>query len=361
MLPAAIADWVSRRRIELGLSLRMSAAGLLSFAVGEAMGVSRIYWAVLTAVIVMQASVGGSLKASLDRFLGTIGGAVWGVAVALSLPHDDVLTTGLALAVTLVPLAVLAAFRPAYRVATVTGAIVLLGRFGELSLVQAALDRVFEIGLGSVVALVVALLVTPARAQGLLGGAGRDGLAVMGDLAGELLADLTKPVELATVTAFHDRIRAAIERAQAAADEAARERRSFVSDTPDPMPVVRCLRRLSHDFISIARARSTPLPEPVAARTGPAVAAVAAALPEYLHAIGAALASRALPPETRIAEIFDQFQAAMAELRRDGVTRALSGVEVERIFGLSFALEQIQRNLDDLANRTRELARPATR
>ena len=70
MLPAAIADWVSRRRIELGLTLRMSAAGLLSFAVGEAMGVSRIYWAVLTAVIVMQASVGGSLKATIDRLAG---------------------------------------------------------------------------------------------------------------------------------------------------------------------------------------------------------------------------------------------------------------------------------------------------
>jgi len=38
-----------------------------------------LYGAVLTADIVRQASVGASLKATLDRFIGTLGGAVWSV------------------------------------------------------------------------------------------------------------------------------------------------------------------------------------------------------------------------------------------------------------------------------------------
>ena len=145
--------------------LRMSAAGLLSFAVAQLFALPQVYWAVLTAVIVMQASIGGSLKAMIDRFVGTIGGAGWGVAVTLAVPHPGVLSTGFALAVALVPLAAVVAFRPSYRVAPVTAAIVLLGYAGQTGVVEAALDRVFEIGLGSVVALAVALLVSPSRAR----------------------------------------------------------------------------------------------------------------------------------------------------------------------------------------------------
>lgn len=61
MAPPAADSWASRHRIELGLTLRMSAAGLLSFAVAHLFQVTQVYWAALTAVIVMQASVGGSL------------------------------------------------------------------------------------------------------------------------------------------------------------------------------------------------------------------------------------------------------------------------------------------------------------
>jgi uncharacterized membrane protein YgaE (UPF0421/DUF939 family) len=45
-------------------------------ALGELFGVKQVYWAVLTAVIVMQASVGGSLKATIDRLAGTAAGAL---------------------------------------------------------------------------------------------------------------------------------------------------------------------------------------------------------------------------------------------------------------------------------------------
>src|ERR1051325_3611233 len=113
-------NWLTRYQLEARLTLRMSAAGLITFAVAEFLGLERDYWAVLTAVIVMQASVGGSLKAMIDRFVGTIGGAGWGAAVTLAIPHADILSIGAALAVALVPLAGLVAFRPTFRVAPVT-------------------------------------------------------------------------------------------------------------------------------------------------------------------------------------------------------------------------------------------------
>ena len=73
-------DWLARHRLEAGLTLRMSAAGLITFAIGHAFGLAQVFWAVLTAIVVMQSSIGGSLKATVDRIVGTIGGAFWGAA-----------------------------------------------------------------------------------------------------------------------------------------------------------------------------------------------------------------------------------------------------------------------------------------
>ena len=56
-------DWIAAHRAEMTLSLRITVAGLIALAIGELLGVTQVYWAVLTGVIVMQASVGGSLEA----------------------------------------------------------------------------------------------------------------------------------------------------------------------------------------------------------------------------------------------------------------------------------------------------------
>src|SRR5216684_2145006 len=290
MPPSPVVEWLAQHRPEAGLTVRMSAAGLLAFGVADLFGLTQIYWAVLTAVFVTQASIGGSLKAMVDRLIGTIGGAGWGVAVTLTLPHRSMLSTGLALAIALVPLAAVVAFRPGYRIAPVTAVIVLLAYPDQTGIVEAALDRVFEIGLGSVVALGVALVVAPARAQDLLCAAGRDALALMADQVELLLGGGAAPPDLAAVQGLHDRIRAAVERAAAAAGEADRERRSYITDAPDPDPLVRTLRRLSHDLVIIARALTATLPETAAGRLAQPVAAIATALSTALTNIGAALA-----------------------------------------------------------------------
>jgi len=43
------------------------------------------------------------------------------------------------------------------------------------------------------------------------------------------------------------------------------------------------------------------------------------------------------------------YAAEIDALRREGLTRSLSGEEAERIFALGFALEQIHSNCRDLA------------
>src|ERR1700757_1743763 len=56
----------------------MTVAGLLAYLLAEMFALPQGYWAVFSAIIVIQASVGGSVKATIDRVIGTIGGAVAG-------------------------------------------------------------------------------------------------------------------------------------------------------------------------------------------------------------------------------------------------------------------------------------------
>jgi uncharacterized membrane protein YccC len=306
-------------------------------------------------VIVTQTSLGGSLKAVLDRFVGTLGGAAWGVAVAAMVPHGGTAQTIAALAIALVPLSVLVALRPGYRVAPVTAVIVLLGRVSQGGALAAAFDRVIEIGFGSVVALAVAIAVPPARAHRLLLTAGRDALTAMAEQIVAVLGGVTIPLDAHLARDGHDRIRLAIEKVQTIAGEVAQERRSYLTGAPDAEPIERALRRLGHDLVILSRCVPEPLPEPVAARLAAPAEALREAAAEYIDGLGLALVGLAGEPSSAALDgAVAAFNGAMAGLRSDGVTRALSGADVERVFGLGFALEQTCRNLSELAARVRE-------
>src|SRR5215468_10351859 len=118
---------LSRRRAELRHGLRIAAAGLVSYALANALNLPQSYWAVFTAVLVVQGSVGGSWKASIDRLFGTLLGAVYGAAIATVVPHENPVMVGVALAISLTPLALLAASNASFRVAPITAVILLLG------------------------------------------------------------------------------------------------------------------------------------------------------------------------------------------------------------------------------------------
>src|SRR5919109_1292642 len=71
---------LATRTPELRLAVRVTTAAVLAFALAKLLGFAHGYWAVITAIIVMQTSVGGSLKAAVDRLLGTMAGALYGAA-----------------------------------------------------------------------------------------------------------------------------------------------------------------------------------------------------------------------------------------------------------------------------------------
>src|SRR6478672_8863309 len=121
-----MAAWLRSRKVELGLGVRVTAAAMGALVIALALGLKLPLWAVLTSIIVTQMSVGRSLKATRDYLIGTVGGAIYGAAVAILIPHSGEGGLLAVLVLAVAPLAFIAAIKPSLNVATVTAIIVLL-------------------------------------------------------------------------------------------------------------------------------------------------------------------------------------------------------------------------------------------
>lgn len=224
-----------------------------------------------------------SIAPIIGRLLGTFAAAVWGASVTLAIPHRDILSLGLALAVALAPLALVAALKPSYRVAPVTAIIVLLSTTGvQLGSVRYAVDRVLEIGLGCVVGFAVSLLILPARAHRLLAEAAGQVLLALRDLLNLLLQDLPRTPDRTAVAATHLRLSRALSGVEGLVDEVRRERNNRLTDAPDPEPAARTLRRLRHDLTAVGRAVTESLPHPACLYLEEATGGLRRGISDYL-------------------------------------------------------------------------------
>jgi uncharacterized membrane protein YccC len=351
--------WVGANTAALRLCLRMTVAGLLAYALTQMFALAQGYWSVFSAIIIMQSSVGGSVKATLDRVVGTIGGAVTGGAVAYMVPHQSPLSEGIALVVAFVPLTLVAALWPHYRIAPLTAAIVLLTPGAQqLGPIGSAFDRIIEIGLGSFVGLGVSLALLPARAHGLVIGAAARILLQLADLLGDWLAVLSSGGDRTRILQLQDEIRAGMARLQTLAMEARQERRTYLTQELDPDPLVRTVVRLRNDVIMIGRAAAEPLPEPIVARLRGSLERVSQAAQDFLRSCAEALCARKNPPVLdTLEQALANFNATLEELRREGATRALPAENIGRLYALVFSLEQLHVNFEDFRNRVIESAR----
>src|SRR6476620_764007 len=112
------------RKAPLALAIRVTVAAVGAFAFASALHLMLPLWAVLTSLIVTQMSVGRSLKVTRDYMFGTIGGAIYGGAIAMLIPFSgEVELLGL-LVLAVAPLALIASFNPSLNTAIVTAVIV---------------------------------------------------------------------------------------------------------------------------------------------------------------------------------------------------------------------------------------------
>ncbi|GAA0628612.1 hypothetical protein GCM10009422_27440 [Brevundimonas kwangchunensis] len=154
-----------RRAAEVRAALQIAVGAVVAFYFATALRLPHPYWSVISAIVVIQTSVGGGvLTVARDRAIGTLAGAVVGGLVAFVRP-EGVNWMMATLAMATAGLAFFATGRPWLKIAPVTAAIVIAGGAGPEGPAQLALDRVMEILVGSGVGVIAILLLFPRHAR----------------------------------------------------------------------------------------------------------------------------------------------------------------------------------------------------
>ena len=345
-----IAAWLRSRKVELGLGVRVTVAAMGALAIALAFGLKLPLWAVLTSIIVTQMSVGRSLKATRDYLIGTLGGALYGGAVAILIPHNGEGALLAVLVLAVAPLAFIAAINPSLNVATITAIIVLLlPIMNHAEVLDSAIDRVLEVTVGALTGLLVSFLVLPSRAHSQVRASAAQALELMASALNELLSGLTRGRDNDTLHALQDGIGGTLVGLNAVGAEAERERAAHLTAGPDTGPLLRTVLRLRHDLVMIGRAGVVLLPADLQQRLALPLKRVSDAYSEYLKAAAASLRTGTLPPPIApIQAALQAYGAEVAALRSEGLTRGVPADVAERFFALGFTLQQMRQNLKDL-------------
>jgi uncharacterized membrane protein YccC len=341
---------IRSRKAQLALAFRVTLAAAGAYALATALHLMLPLWAVLTSLIVTQMSVGRSLKATRDYMFGTVGGAIYGGAIAILIPHSGEIGLLALLVLAVAPLAFIAAVKPSLNAATVTAVIVLLvPTISHADPLGSAIDRVMEVTVGALTGLLVSFFVLPSRAHNQIRISAARTLELIAAAFRELLAGLTRGLDNDALHRIQDGIGKALIELNALGAEAERERAAHLSTGPDTGPLLRTTMRLRHDLVMIGRASVAPLPSDLQARLAGPLAEINDTFVAYLRSVAAALRARAASPASSPIDVALQFYAAeVAAVRSEGLTRGLPGDVVERFFAMGFVLEQMRQNLKDL-------------
>lgn len=345
-----VAARVRSHRTQLALAIRVTVAAVVAYSIAKALHLTLPLWAVLTSLIVTQMSVGRSLKATTDYMMGTIGGAIYGGAIAVLIPHSSEAALLALLVLTVAPLAYLGSLNPSLTAATVTGVIVLLiPEMHHTSPLASIIDRLIEVTVGAATGLAASFLVLPSRAHRQIRANAARVIELIAGAFSELLVGLTHGLDNEAPHRIQQGIGAEVTALHAMGQEAERERTARLSSGPDTGPLLRTILRLRHDVVMIGRECLVALPAHVQARLDTPLSGVREAIAGHMRATAAALRDGVNPP------VIDPVQFALqgyaeevASVRRDGLLRALPGDVAERFFALGFSLEQLRQNLGDL-------------
>ncbi len=341
---------------QLRQAIQTAVAACVAYAVAELLGMPQGFWAVVTAIMVMQANVGASLGQARDRLLGSLIGVVVGGVVAVVLADVHLLKYA-GLGVTVLVLAFFSASRGPLRIACVTAAIVILGdpRFGPP--ISSAGLRMIEVMIGTVVAVLTSLLIYPSRAGPALAAQVNQTLPLFFNLLSDLLGGvLAGRYDEDGVKIASAQIRAGLATTEALARETKREVAGHLANLADPEAVIRTLRRFWHTEVMLLRAVSQPLPAAAVVPLRPAIERLRSVLAAMPALYRAAARGNGVPDLAQAESALCALQEELAGMRQQGALRTLAMDDVIRLMTFDFALGQLRANLKDLGERSRDLA-----
>ena len=209
---------VLEHRAQLGLAVRVTIAAVVAYGLSHLLYVPLPLWTVLTAVILTQVTFGRSVKATVDYLVGTVGGAIYAGAVSVLIPHANDVSLAGVLVIAVAPLALLGAIMPSFSAAPFTGALVLLvPGLAHVGPIESAIDRVLEVVVGGVTAVVVSLLVFPARAHALAIEAAARALELMAKSLPQLFQGFLRPLDSGSIGRIQDAFGEAVGQTQSIA------------------------------------------------------------------------------------------------------------------------------------------------
>lgn len=360
----SLAGELRDHRAQIRFCLRITIAALLALGLAQ-FGNFPLHglWAVLTAIVVTQISVGASLQATIEYVVGTICGAIYASIVVLLIPHQSWPALTGVMIITIAPLAFAAAFDSKFRVAPFTAVLVLFisSEFHQSPL-EAGEYRVLEVLIGGLSAIMVSVLVLPARSHTRAFEAAAGLLERFAAVLPALLAGFENALDIDALHRLQDDLGNAITGFQTIVSEAKRERlTAFVAES-DHGPLARTLLRLRHDLVILGRAAAVPLPASFCTALRPFLDKVSASTTQYLRDSASALMARTPAPSLdAVNSAYGFFAMEFAVMRKEGLTRTFSIQEVESAYALAFSFEQLHRDLGDLGRCVTEAAKPPKR
>ncbi|MBO6782064.1 MAG: FUSC family protein [Alphaproteobacteria bacterium] len=139
------------------LAVQSAAAAAAMFVLMQSFAMPEKFVGVLSAVLVVQPSVGNTLGEAWDRVLATLVGSAIGILCLIALPVGY--GTAAALAISMLVINAVASLRPEWRYGSVAAVALSLG--SDTDLVETATDRGIAIALGVGVGAAVSLAVWP--------------------------------------------------------------------------------------------------------------------------------------------------------------------------------------------------------
>src|SRR6202453_1766097 len=328
-----------RRRLVIDAA-KTALVAALCWWLASLFGLHDGYWGSISAIIVLQSNVGATVTASRDRLLGTFMGAAFGFACSVfgAPPWNYILAVILAIVV-----CGLLSLRHSSRLAAVTITIIMLvpksGPRWEL-----ALDRVGEVLLGIVVALLVSTLVFPDRARLWL----RDGLAqeflVLGSLFEAILEGFRGPLSQNLPALRDDAL--ALLRSNSQLLEAARNEPSGPGWREGLRPLSQFGRALFDVLVALELAVKDSHEDRFAQQLEPALSHLAADIRTGFNYLGSCIHNWRfnVPAEgINLEQDIADLEARMDKVRHTGI--GFSQAEVLRAYAVQLHLKQIARLL----------------
>ena len=313
--------------------LKTGVAAAVSMVAYQALHLSHGYWAVISAVIVMQSNLGRSIGAGVTRLLGTAIGALVATAV-LWLGGAHLLTLFVAVTLTMWICSV-TPLRESQRLAGVTAAIVMLVR-GQ-SVWRAGAARFFDVALGIVIALAVSLA-WPSRARN--------------DLRTSLAAtfhDLDSLLALVVACLGQDCDTPAIERGKAQARENSQRNLELAADVErEPGQGDRLLaglfetsERIREHIFGIDHSARSMARDTLYHQLHEPLQGLFAAAHQAFAVIVAELRDESLPPAPPLRDRVQELENGFADLRRAGAAIPFPTEEVIRFYSLFYRSRQL--------------------